>query len=93
MRLVSLNLRIAKDAAMNNQGIREPRMAAFVRDIGAAAIGVQECSDFWRSRLDATWTGYKRVQPDPETPEDTDEPEQTPGDEQTTSSPPESVTE
>ncbi len=69
MRLVSLNLRIAKDAAMNNQGIREPRMAAFVRDIGAAAIGVQECSDFWRSRLDATWTGYRRVQPDPETPE------------------------
>ena len=71
MRVISLNLRIARKPEENNQQIREPRMAEFVRDMDAAAIGVQECSDFWRSRLDATWCplGYVRVQCDPEKPE------------------------
>lgn len=69
IRTISLNLRIAKNAEQHNQGIREPRIAAFIRDVRPATLGVQESSDFWRDRLDATLEGYVRVQPNQEIPE------------------------
>ena len=69
IRTISLNLRIAKNAEQHNQGIREPRIAAFIRDQKPHTLGVQEASDFWRDRLDATLDGYVRVQPNQEIPE------------------------
>ena len=69
IRTISLNLRIAKNAEQHNQGIREPRIAAFIRDQKPHTLGVQESSDFWRDRLDATLDGYVRVQPNQEIPE------------------------
>ncbi len=69
MKTVSLNLRIAKNAEQHNQSIREPRIASFLLDSNANTVGVQEASDFWRDRLDATLTGYRRVQPNMPTPE------------------------
>ena len=64
MRLVSLNLRFAYNAEMNNQGIREPRVLEFVKSYRPAFMGVQECEKFWRERLVATIgeLGYKPVQ-------------------------------
>ncbi len=69
MKIISLNLRIAKNAEQHNQGIREPRIAKFIVGSGANTVGVQEASDFWRDRLDATLTGYRRVQPNMPEPE------------------------
>lgn len=69
IRTISLNLRIAKNAEQHNQGIREPRIAAFMHDQRPNTLGVQEASDFWRDRLDATLEGYVRVQPNQEIPE------------------------
>ncbi len=54
MRIVSLNLRYAHNADMNNQGIREPRIVQFVKDFAPDVMGVQECEKFWRDRLVST---------------------------------------
>ena len=51
MRIVSLNLRYAHSADMNNQGVREPRIVDFVREYAPHSMGVQECEKFWRDRL------------------------------------------
>ena len=54
MRIISLNLRYAHSADMNNQGAREPRIVDFVKRYRPAVMGVQECEPFWRERLLAT---------------------------------------
>lgn len=65
IRIISLNLRIAKNAEQHNQGIREPRIAEFIADQSPNTLGVQESSDFWRDRLDLVLAGYKRAQDSP----------------------------
>ena len=66
MRLVSLNLRFAYNAEMNNQGIREPRVLELVKSYRPAFMGVQECEKFWHERLVATIgnLGYIPAQPE-----------------------------
>ena len=51
MRIVSLNLRYAHSADMNNQGVREPRIIDFVGAVRPDSMGVQECEKFWLDRL------------------------------------------
>lgn len=68
IRAVSLNLRTAKSPENTNQGLREPRMVAYLTACRPATLGVQECTPFWRGRLDATLPHLVRVQsphPDP----------------------------
>lgn len=66
MRIISLNLRYAHSADMNNQGNREPRIVDFVKSFRPAVLGVQECEPFWRERLMATIgkLGYSPAQPE-----------------------------
>ena len=66
MRIVSLNLRYAHSADMNTQGIREPRIADFVKAFRPDSFGVQECEKFWYDRLTATIgaLGYVPAQPE-----------------------------
>lgn len=61
MRIVSLNLRYAHTADMNNQGVREPRIVNFVKSFRPDVIGVQECEPFWRERLIATIGQFRYV--------------------------------
>ncbi len=69
--LASLNLRTAGSAKHNNQSLREPRIVGFVGETKPDSIGTQECTAFWRTRLDEAFgaIGYKRAQfthPNPE---------------------------
>ena len=66
MRIISLNLRYAHSADMNNQGMREPRIVDFVKSFKPDMLGVQECEPFWRQRLLETIGkfGYTPVQPE-----------------------------
>lgn len=69
--VTSLNLRTARSAVNNNQSLREPRIVGFVGETKPDSIGTQECTTFWRARLDETFEsiGYKRAQqihPNPE---------------------------
>ena len=54
MRIVSLNLRYAHSADMNNQGEREPRIYDFIHVVRPELLGVQECEKFWYDRLTDT---------------------------------------
>ena len=63
IRAVSLNLRTARTPEQHNQSIREPRIAAYLAQCRPATLGVQECTPFWRERLDATLTHLTRLQP------------------------------
>lgn len=63
IRAVSLNLRTARTPEQHNQSIREPRIAAYLAQCRPATLGVQECTPFWRERLDAPLTHLTRLQP------------------------------
>ncbi len=68
IRAVSLNLRTARTPEQHNQSVREPRIAAYLARCRPATLGVQECTPFWRERLDAVLPHLTRVQaphPDP----------------------------
>ncbi len=62
--VVSLNLRTATSATANNQSLREPRIVEFIKDKMPDSIGTQECTAFWRTRLDEEFgkLGYSRAQ-------------------------------
>ncbi len=64
VKIASLNLRYARHALENNQGIREPRVYNFMKAKLPDSLGVQECELFWRTRLVATIgkLGYVPVQ-------------------------------
>ena len=66
MRIVSLNLRYAHSAEMNNQGVREPRIVDFVDTVRPDSLGVQECEKFWLDRLAEKLgaLGYAPAQPE-----------------------------
>ena len=63
--VVSLNLRTATSASSNNQGLREPRIVNFLSEKLPDSVGFQECTVFWRTRLDTVLEpiGYERAQP------------------------------
>ena len=67
MRIISLNLRYAHSADMNTQGIREPRIADFIKSFRPNSFGVQECEKFWYDRLTATIGALGYVPAHPET--------------------------
>lgn len=64
VKISSLNLRWALKATDNNQSIREPRVYNFMKTKMPDSLGVQECEEFWRVRLQATIgkLGYVAVQ-------------------------------
>lgn len=62
IRAVSLNLRTARSPEQHNQSIREPRIAAYLARCRPATLGVQECTPFWRERLDDALPHLTRVQ-------------------------------
>lgn len=62
LRIVSLNLRTARYPEQHNQYIREPRISAFVADMLPDSLGTQECTYFWRERLDICLEGFERAQ-------------------------------
>ena len=51
-RIISLNLRYAKNATENNQSIRAPRIYSMVKSAKPDSIGVQECEQYWRQQLE-----------------------------------------
>lgn len=63
IRAVSLNLRTARTPEQHNQSIREPRIATYLSECRPATLGVQECTPFWRERLDGCLPQLERVQP------------------------------
>ena len=62
--IASLNLRTAGSAKHNNQSLREPRIVSFVAETKPDSVGTQECTVFWRTRLDEALggIGYRRAQ-------------------------------
>ena len=63
----SLNIRVASNAEEHEQGIREPRIISFIQTNKPDSIGTQECTAFWRERLDERMAeiGYRRAQNTP----------------------------